>query len=980
KPSQTQQEDIGRRLLDSLLSRTPANSSAFTKLRRFQHPTRIMSSFTQRSSKPYMPSRSGEWTEIQAITEKVLRLEIGEATKPMAIDSSIRPHLPSAEECLRNLSAGTNHSVPSSLAEVLISRIEQLRKRMLLSYTESVSQMASSSEFTGIDDADVQHKYSRSIEVWFDRAVGELFDALSAKTKNRQPGSSSPTSHPEILQLAFDVNPTPNDKEREMLASASGFTYKQVTTWVGTSHIYRISFQNHRQRVKSHPVDPQITAGKTPDKQASRKPGKHVASRPAAAIPRGATKKYRKNTSNDAQSEYVSTLPPTGTNTATRVTSRSGGDRRQQESGGFVGGVSAKETTVHHERVSSGHSSAGWSLSDAIVPPNREIRPLRRLPATRKLPSAATNLTPANPTLVGIPENNANMTSPAEDAGLSSVATGTSFERERIPSLTRSVSSASTVSVGEFPQPHDEPLFAHHPQTLPSRGAMIAQPRDSQIGRQEDVSFATPAKTSHGERKELLTHAPFQPLAAVQAPMYRHPMPNTQIQDAHQHHTLPSVSTMVPPGASPVQPNLYQMMRDEAGNQFLVQVNSIIPMPVQPSYLPYQQPPYARYDQHEQDLRAVSYATQAIPDENRFEKIETPPPSIPSQAGTRLSSPETSVEQTPSPYLTPEMQVKRTATLATSIVGYTGLEPNIPHGPSQTLASPAEIATPASNRTQTQALPTAEAFLNEHFPSGESQTVPALSVDGVSFSFAELEAGNFVLDEGTLRDMEALLGMEPVVAAEPVVDLNGNVKDTPQGQAEEKNKKNEGNQTQARGQEEYLPDTTGTPGSENSDATVEVVFGQNVSSQGSYGSATSIAPAQIHTAGPMHAATPVYDLNGFHPPGKTGQGIPTMGYAPEQVSMPYPPSVPMSQTRSSETISPSDIQLPDPHRQIDAPIQVQHHPPAQDQYVYAQPHSQVYSMQEQPLPQPQPLGGWKYEWEFGVLPFETMPAGEMWTY
>jgi hypothetical protein len=748
--------------------------------------------------------------------------------------------------------------------------------------------------------------------------------------------------------------------------------YELIILW---KLITFIQFQNHRQRVKSHPADQQTIAGKTPHKQGPRRTGNHVGSRSVAAIPKASAKKHYKQKSKDAQNEYVATLPPTETNTATRVTSRSSGNGRQQESEGFFGGASREETAVQHQRAVSGHSSAGSSLFNAVVPPNPESRPLRRLPGTRKLPSAATS---ANPVMVGTTERNVNRTSSTEDAGLSSVATGNSYERERIPSLTRSVSSASDVSVGEFPQTHDEPLFTHHPQTLLARGSVTAQPKDIQNGRQEDVSFATPSKTANVGRKELLTRAPFQPLAAVQAPMYRHPMPQAQTQHVQQHHTLPSVSTMVPPGASPVQPNLYQMMRDEAGNQFLVQVNSIIPMPVQPSYLPYQQPPYARYDQHEQDLRAVSWATQAIPDENRFEKIETPPPSVQSQAGTRLSSPETSVEQTPSPYLTPEMQVKRTATLATSIVGYTGLEPNIPHGPSQTLASPAEIAIPAANCTHNQTLPTAGAFMNEHFPFEEVQPVAALSVDGVSFSFAELEAGNFVLDEGTLRDMEALLGMEPVNLTAPVVDLKGNAAGPPQGQAEEKNK-NEGNQTQTQRQEEYLPNTTGTPGSESSDATVEVVFGQDLSSQGlgSYGSATSIAPAQIHTAAPTHAATPIHDLNGFIASGKTEQGM-IVGYAPEQIPMPYPSSIPTS--RSYETISPSDMRLSDSHRQVDAPIQVQHSTPAQDLYVYSHPHSQVYSMQEQPLPQPQPLGGWKYEWEFGVLPFETMPAGEMWTY
>ncbi|KAG7561828.1 hypothetical protein FFLO_02729 [Filobasidium floriforme] len=925
-----------------------------------------MSDTMQEIDKSSPASRTAEWKEILDITKNICRLQVGDTNSALVVNPLVGPNLPTAEECIQSLTTTRRQPLHASFVTVLQARIEQLRQRMLVSYTDSISKMASHT-CTERDDVDVQREYSRSIEIWFGQAIEQLFAVLAGKSQVR----ILTVPDPDILQQAFNVNPTPNDKEREMLATASGYTYKQVTTW----------FQNHRQRVKSHPGEQQIIAGKTTGRAAARKTGNHAASRHVAAIPKALTRKHRKKTSNDTQSEYLSTLPPMETDAATRVTSRSDGDKRQQESRGPVGGAFTMETTVQHQRAVSGHSSAGSSLFNAVVPPNGEFRPLRRLPGTRKLPSAATNRTSANPALMGPTETNADMTSSAEDASLSSAVTGncppSSYERERIPSLTRSVSSASTVSVGEFPQPRDEPLFVHHPRTLPSRGALTAQPKDTQNGRQEDVSFATPVKTAYGERKELLTHAPFQPLAAVQAPMYRHPIPQAQTQNVQQHHTLPSVSTMVPPGASPVQPNLYQMMRDEAGNQFLVQVNSIIPMPVQPSYLPYQQPPYARYDAHEQDLRSASYAVQGIPDENRFEKIETPPPSVQSQAGTRLSSPETSVEQTPSPYLTPEMQVKRTATLATSIVGYTGLEPNIPHGPSQTLASPVEIAIPASHRSQTQALPTAETFINEHFPSEEVQAVPALSVGGVSFSFAELEAGNFVLDEGTLRDMEALLGMEPVDATAPVVDLNGHAADPTQGQAEEKNKKNEGTQTQR--QEEYLPNTTGTPGSESSDATVEVVFGQNGStSHGSYGSATSIAPAQIHTAASTHAATPVYDLNGFNASGKTGQGMPIMGYAPEQDPMPYPPSVPMTQSRSGEPIAPSDIRFSDPQSRVDAPIQVQHQTPAQDQYVYSQPHSQVYSMQEQP--QPQPLGGWKYEWEFGVLPFETMPAGEMWTY
>jgi hypothetical protein len=86
-----------------------------------------------------------------------------------------------------------------------------------------------------------------------------------------------------------------------------------------------LQFQNHRQRVKSHPVDQETTA-KTDVKQAARKPGNHATSRPVAAIAKASARKHRKQKSNEAQSEYVSTLPPTGTNTRSTVD-----DSRNQE-------------------------------------------------------------------------------------------------------------------------------------------------------------------------------------------------------------------------------------------------------------------------------------------------------------------------------------------------------------------------------------------------------------------------------------------------------------------------------------------------------------------------------------------------------------------------------------------------------------------------------------------------------------------------
>ena len=88
-----------------------------------------------------------------------------------------------------------------------------------------------------------------------------------------------------ILQQAFDINPSPNDKERAVLAEAIGFTYKQVSggprfecldfsliwgrcnrshrlqlgyvlilqisSWVDADVVATLQFQNRRQRYKA---------------------------------------------------------------------------------------------------------------------------------------------------------------------------------------------------------------------------------------------------------------------------------------------------------------------------------------------------------------------------------------------------------------------------------------------------------------------------------------------------------------------------------------------------------------------------------------------------------------------------------------------------------------------------------------------------------------------------------------------------------
>jgi hypothetical protein len=123
-------------------------------------------------------SRTGEWKEILDIVGSLGRLEINGTTKALVIDEKIGPNLPTSEECIRSLNARMRQPLSPSFAEVLQARVDKLRHRMLLGYNESISQMVSLSEFTVLDDLDVQQKHSRSVEIWFNQALEELFSIV----------------------------------------------------------------------------------------------------------------------------------------------------------------------------------------------------------------------------------------------------------------------------------------------------------------------------------------------------------------------------------------------------------------------------------------------------------------------------------------------------------------------------------------------------------------------------------------------------------------------------------------------------------------------------------------------------------------------------------------------------------------------------------------------------------------------------------
>jgi hypothetical protein len=133
----------------------------------------------RRSNTSSACSRTVEWKGILDITETFRHLEVNRTAKRLSIDRSIRPNLRTSEECIRNLTATLGKALPSRMAEALPAGIDNLRRQMLLDYTESISQMVSTSEFTALDDSDLQRDYSRSIETWFDQAIDELFDAVT---------------------------------------------------------------------------------------------------------------------------------------------------------------------------------------------------------------------------------------------------------------------------------------------------------------------------------------------------------------------------------------------------------------------------------------------------------------------------------------------------------------------------------------------------------------------------------------------------------------------------------------------------------------------------------------------------------------------------------------------------------------------------------------------------------------------------------
>jgi hypothetical protein len=126
------------------------------------------------------------WNDILALTASVRNLNFEETGDPLVVNEDIRPNLPTAEHCLRTLMARRRQAISPYPAKALQARIHQLRERVLLGYTEIVSQLSTSGSITGLDALHIQKEHSRSMEVWFDRAAGELFAAYVEQSEVRE--------------------------------------------------------------------------------------------------------------------------------------------------------------------------------------------------------------------------------------------------------------------------------------------------------------------------------------------------------------------------------------------------------------------------------------------------------------------------------------------------------------------------------------------------------------------------------------------------------------------------------------------------------------------------------------------------------------------------------------------------------------------------------------------------------------------------
>lgn len=199
--------------------------------------------------------RLDHWNEIAGLTAGLERICVSQGTPAtLAIDPNIQPQLPHISTVIEKLKEQTAGHYSPDIRIALQAKCLHLQKHILEGYKNTVRRMISVQHETGINDVEVQRQHSKHLETWYAAAEKDILDACVARHTRTQsvrdprrqlrvrflmnhessitqasPDELKSISNPgTILQQAFDINSSPNDKERAILAEVVGYTYKQV--------------------------------------------------------------------------------------------------------------------------------------------------------------------------------------------------------------------------------------------------------------------------------------------------------------------------------------------------------------------------------------------------------------------------------------------------------------------------------------------------------------------------------------------------------------------------------------------------------------------------------------------------------------------------------------------------------------------------------------------------------------------------------
>jgi hypothetical protein len=123
--------------------------------------------------------RIGSWTVIADIAADMQRMHVSHASRPLEIDSTIQPRLPSVHETLDTLDRKLEGLYSPNLRNSIELKCKQLQDRVMEDYKSTVKHMSSMQQI-GVDDAQLQSKYSRDLEIWYRKAIQDILDACVA--------------------------------------------------------------------------------------------------------------------------------------------------------------------------------------------------------------------------------------------------------------------------------------------------------------------------------------------------------------------------------------------------------------------------------------------------------------------------------------------------------------------------------------------------------------------------------------------------------------------------------------------------------------------------------------------------------------------------------------------------------------------------------------------------------------------------------